>query len=110
MQAVEKKVQRYLTKLRGDKSDKLLWKKTTDIVQKCIQEYSNKRDVTRTWLAVDLDMFYAACEIRDNPQLAKRPLAVGDTAMIQTTNYIARKYGVKSGMPGFIGRKLCPRK
>jgi DNA polymerase kappa len=28
--------------------------------------------------------------------------------MIQTTNYIARKFGVKSGMPGFIGRKLCP--
>ena len=28
--------------------------------------------------------------------------------MIQTTNYIARKYGVKSAMPGFIGRKLCP--
>ena len=28
--------------------------------------------------------------------------------MIQTTNYVARNYGVKSGMPGFIGKKLCP--
>ena len=28
--------------------------------------------------------------------------------MIQTTNYIARNYGVKSGMPGFIGKKICP--
>ena len=27
--------------------------------------------------------------------------------MIQTTNYIARKWGVKSGLPGFIGKKLC---
>lgn len=53
-------------------------------------------------------MFYAACEIRDNPSLAKKPVAVGDNTMIQTTNYIARKYGVKSAMPGFIGRKLCP--
>lgn len=28
--------------------------------------------------------------------------------MIQTTNYVARNYGIKSGMPGFIGKKLCP--
>jgi nucleotidyltransferase/DNA polymerase involved in DNA repair len=28
--------------------------------------------------------------------------------MIQTANYVARKFGVKSGLPGFIGRKLCP--
>ena len=28
--------------------------------------------------------------------------------MISTTNYVARKYGVRSAMPGFIGRKLCP--
>jgi len=27
--------------------------------------------------------------------------------MIQTTNYVARAQGVKSGMPGFIGRKIC---
>ncbi len=57
---------------------------------------------------VDLDMFYAACEIRDKPHLRKKPVAVGDNTMIQTTNYIARKYGVKSAMPGFIGRRLCP--
>lgn len=28
--------------------------------------------------------------------------------MISTTNYVARKYGVRSAMPGFIGKKLCP--
>lgn len=28
--------------------------------------------------------------------------------MIMTTNYEARKYGVRSGVPGFIGKKLCP--
>ena len=105
---VEKKVQNYLAKLRRVKSDKLLWMKTVSIVQKAIEEYANKRETNRTWIHVDLDMFYAACEIRDNPKLARKPLAVGDNSMIQTTNYIARKYGVKSGMPGFIGRKLCP--
>lgn len=27
--------------------------------------------------------------------------------MIQTTNYVARRWGVNSGLPGFIGKKLC---
>ena len=31
---------------------------------------------------LDLDMFYAACEIRDNPSLARKPVAVGDNTMI----------------------------
>ena len=55
-----------------------------------------------------MDMFFAAVEIKDDPKLASQPVAVGDPQMIQTTNYIARNYGVKSGMPGFIGKKLCP--
>ena len=28
--------------------------------------------------------------------------------MQSTSNYLARRYGVRAGMPGFIGRKLCP--
>lgn len=34
-------------------------------------------------------------------------MAVGEMTMIQTTNYVARRWGVTSGLPGFIGRKLC---
>ncbi len=37
------------------------------------------------------------------------PMAVGGMGMISTANYVARKYGVRSAMPGFIGRKLCPK-
>ena len=66
------------------------------------------RDLTRTWMHIDMDMFYAACEIRDDPRLADKPVAVGDIQMIATANYIARKYGVRSAMPGFIGCILCP--
>ena len=29
--------------------------------------------------------------------------------MISTANYVARKYGVRSAMPGFIARELCPQ-
>lgn len=58
----------------------------------------------RTWFHIDMDMFFAACEIRDRPSVAERPVAVGDYAMIMTTNYVARKYGVRASMPGFIGK------
>ena len=55
-----------------------------------------------------MDMFFAQVEIRDNPKLGAVPVAVGNAAMIQTSNYIARKFGVKAGMPGYIAKKLCP--
>ncbi|RLN71604.1 hypothetical protein BBJ28_00007491 [Nothophytophthora sp. Chile5] len=66
------------------------------------------RDLTRTVVMVDMDMFYAAVEMRDNPKLRDVPLAVGGTNMISTTNYLARKHGVRAAMPGFIGKELCP--
>ena len=75
--------------------------KRIDVIQK-------ERAVDRTWIHVDMDAFYAAVEIRDEPQLAEKPLAIGDRNMILTTNYTARKFGVRSGVPGFIGKKLCP--
>jgi len=53
-------------------------------------------------------MFYAAVEIRENPNLANVPMAVGGNSMLSTANYIARKYGVRSAMPGFVAKKLCP--
>ncbi len=59
-------------------------------------------DLTRTWFHIDMDMFYAAVEIRDNPKLENLPVAVGGMSMISTANYVARKYGVRSAMPGFI--------
>ena len=55
-----------------------------------------------------MDMYYAAVEIRDDPSLADKPIAIGSMAMIAASNYIARKYGVRSAMPGFMGKILCP--
>lgn len=37
-----------------------------------------------------------------------KPMAVGSTGMLSTSNYAARKFGVRAAMPGFIGKKLCP--
>ena len=66
-------------------------------------DMERERDLTRTWFHIDMDMYYAAVEIRDNPKLADLPIAVGDMQMIATSNYVARKYGIRAAMPGFIG-------
>lgn len=55
-----------------------------------------------------MDMFFAAVEIRDNPELSQKPVVVFDNSMIMTASYVAREFGIRSGMPVFIGKKLCP--
>jgi DNA polymerase kappa len=55
-----------------------------------------------------MDMFYAAVEIRDQPELAALPIAVGSLQMVTTANYVARQFGVRSAMPGSLAMKLCP--
>ena len=42
-----------------------------------IKKLELERDLTRTWFHIDMDMFYAAVEIRDNPSLADKPVAIG---------------------------------
>merc|ERR1719462_925453 len=53
-------------------------------------------------------MFYAAVEMRDQPDLVDKPMAVGGMGMLSTSNYKARRFGVRAAMPGFIAKKLCP--
>ena len=36
---------------------------------------------------IDMDMFYAAVEMRDQPTLREKPMAVGTMAMLTTSNY-----------------------
>lgn len=73
-----------------------------------LEDLSKQRVFNRIIVHFDLDMFFAAVEIRDNPSLKDKPVAVGGDAMVSTSNYIARKYGVRAAMPGFIAKKLCP--
>ncbi|MHA6494784.1 DNA polymerase IV [Pseudomonas borbori] len=66
----------------------------------------------RKIIHVDCDCFYAAIEMRDDPSLANKPLAVGGAAdrrgVIATCNYEARAYGVRSAMASGHALKLCP--
>ncbi|GAA0520878.1 DNA polymerase IV [Tatumella terrea] len=66
----------------------------------------------RKIIHVDMDCFYAAVEMRDNPSLRDIPLAIGGSrerrGVISTANYLARQYGVRSAMPTATALKLCP--
>lgn len=66
-------------------------------------------DLTHVIVHIDMDMFFAAVEMRDNPELKELPMAVGGDSMLSTSNYNARKFGVRAAMPGFVAKKLCPQ-
>jgi len=59
---------------------------------------------------VDCDAFYASIEKRDDPSLVDRPLIIGGgtRGVVSTCCYIARQSGVRSAMPMFTARRLCP--
>ncbi|WP_430475143.1 DNA polymerase IV [Thalassospira lucentensis] len=59
---------------------------------------------------LDCDAFYASIEKRDRPELAEQPVIIGGghRGVVSTCCYVARKFGVRSAMPAFKARELCP--
>jgi len=66
----------------------------------------------RVVMLADFDYFFAQCEELRNPALRDKPVVVGvysgrteESGAVSTSNYIARKQGVKSGMPLFLAKR-----
>lgn len=63
----------------------------------------------------DMDHFFTAIEEREHPELKGKPVIVGadpkggtGRGVVSTSNYLAREFGVRSGMPISRAWKLCP--
>ena len=77
-----------------------------------LKQKNYKMDHLRKIIHIDMDCFFAAVEMRDNPELVGKPIAVGGTterSVVATANYEARKYGVHSAMSVVKAKQLCPQ-
>ncbi len=67
----------------------------------------------RKIIHVDMDCFYAAVEVKNNPQLKGKPIGIGgppnSRSVLCTASYEARQFGVRAAMPSSHAVRLCPQ-
>jgi len=85
----------------------IIFRQNTAFIYSCFV-----RSILRKIIHIDMDCYYAAVEMRDNPEYRNVPLAIGGSSdrrgVISTCNYQARKFGVRSAMATAHALKLCP--
>ena len=60
---------------------------------------------------IDLNAFFASCEMAQDPSLRDKPIGIGgrsNRGVLTTANYVAREYGVRSAMSVMEAKRLCP--
>ena len=64
------------------------------------------------WLFVDMNSYFASCEVQERPELRGKPVAVvpmlTDYTVAIAANYVAKGYGVTTGTPILEAKRLCP--
>lgn len=73
-------------------------------------------DLSRKIIHIDMDAFFAAVEIRDNPKLKGKPVIIGSDprqtggrGVVSTCSYEARAFGVHSAMSSKEAYERCPQ-
>ena len=65
----------------------------------------------KTIIHLDMDAFYPAVEVLDNPALQGKPIIVGggkERGVVSSASYEARRFGVHSAQPIATALHLCP--
>ena len=73
-----------------------------------------EKPIFRIIFHIDLNAFFASCEIARRPELKDVPVAItgeksSKRGIVTTANYVARKYGVSSAMPLVQAKRKCPK-
>ena len=85
---------------------KIFRKKNKTLVMQEISQLSNK-----TVVHYDLDTFFVSVERLQNSKLIGKPVIIGGTSdrgVVASCSYETRLFGVRSGMPMKLARRLCP--
>ena len=96
---VNEKIQILKAKLQGARND---WRRPLERqIDQDMYSWIAQRSPRSGKVVVDMDMFYMACELLSRPDISDdTPACVGGPGMITTSNYAARRFGVRSAMPG----------
>jgi DNA polymerase-4 len=73
---------------------------------------AEQQDWNRRILHCDMDCFYAAVHMRDDPSLVGKPVVIGGSpqgrGVVAAANYESRRYGIHSAMPAAQAVRRCP--